>query len=251
MTSRALIEEGLQDARVAAFAPHEFVGQESFMSASEILTVARAASLGPGKQMLDICCGTGGPGRFLTQACGCGCVGVDGSADAVALARTRAIDAACRYVIAAVPPLPAGPYDVVLLLETFLAFRDKQAVITAVADILHPGGRFAFTLEEGSVLTTAEHAAMPQSDTVWPVPLPELQSLLTQAGFVIRWSRDDSRSQLGTVERLLDAYTTNRARIAAALGEHFIDDLVTSHRLWRDWIRTGRIRKFALVAEKL
>ena len=33
-------------------------------------------------------------------------------------------------------------------------------------------------------------------------------------------------------------------------GIRDIDDLLTSHRLWSRWLRQGRVRKFALVAEK-
>src|SRR5206468_417445 len=79
----------------------------------------------------------------------CDYVGVDASASAVAIARERAAEAPCRFAIAAVPPLPPGGFDVVLLLETMLAFEDKDALVREVAAALRPGGRFAFTLEEG------------------------------------------------------------------------------------------------------
>ena len=36
----------------------------------------------------------------------------------------------------------------VLLLETMLAFPDKEALVGEVARVLGPGGRFAFTVEE-------------------------------------------------------------------------------------------------------
>ena len=52
-----------------------------------------------------------------------------------------------------------------LLLETMLAFEDKDALVRAIAAALRPGGRFAFTLEEGPPLTAAERAAMPDADT--------------------------------------------------------------------------------------
>jgi SAM-dependent methyltransferase len=251
MTSRSPIAQVPDDARTAAYAPDEFIGQESFMTASEILGLARQAGLGPGVRMLDLCCGGGGADRYLTSTFGCSCVGIDESAEAVAAARECALGLPCDYRIGTVPPLPPGPFDVVLVLETFLAFADKQTLIAAVSQALLPGGRFAFTFEEGHPLTATEHAAMPQADTVWPTPLPELESLLIAAGFVIRWRRDDTRTQMGTVERLLAAFSAYRSQIAAVLGQDVIAELIAGHRLWRDWIRAGRIRKFALVAQKL
>ena len=85
-----------------------------------------------------------------------------------------------------VPPLPAGSFDVVLLLETMLAFEDKDALVREVAAALRPGGRFAFTLEEGPPLTAAERAAMPDADTVWLTPLDALTR---------RWSGPGSPSR--------------------------------------------------------
>ena len=137
------------------------------MTASEIRALATRAGVGPGVSVLDVGCGTGGPGRFLTRELGCDYLGVDFSPSAVALAREYAAGLPCRYAVAHAPPLPGGRFDVVLLLEAMLAVEDQDALIRAVAAALAPGGRFAFTLEEGPPLTAAERAVMPDPDTVW------------------------------------------------------------------------------------
>ena len=59
------------------------------------------------------------------------------------------------------------PFDVVLLLETMLAFPEKERLLQGVSQALVTGGRFAFTLEEGVPLTDTERARMPDADTVW------------------------------------------------------------------------------------
>jgi hypothetical protein len=58
-------------ARVSAYAPGEFIEQESFMLATEILALARRAGIAPGVSVLDLCCGIAGPGRFITRKLGC------------------------------------------------------------------------------------------------------------------------------------------------------------------------------------
>src|SRR5947209_8424274 len=68
---RAPFVKALQRARTLAYAPGEFVGQESFMHAGEIRALARQAGIAPGVSVLDLCCGVGGPGRFITQELGC------------------------------------------------------------------------------------------------------------------------------------------------------------------------------------
>jgi SAM-dependent methyltransferase len=247
--TRAPFDDALAGAREAAFAPGEYVGQESFMRAREILALAERAGIGPGVSVLDLCCGVAGPGRFITRQLGPRYLGVDASAGAVELASARAVGLPCRFEVAEVPPLPPDRYDVVVLLETMLAFRDKDALVGAIAAALAPGGRFAFTLEEGRPLTELERARMPDADTVWPTPLAEMREALAHAGLAVTWQEDCSPSHRAVAESLLEAYAADASAIAARIGRPALDDLLTAHRLWADWLSTGRIRKFALVTQ--
>jgi SAM-dependent methyltransferase len=247
---RAPFAEALQRARVTAYAPGEFVGQESFMTAGEIRELAIQGGIGPGAGVLDLCCGVAGPGRFLTRELGCAYLGVDASASAIAIARDRARYLPCDFAVAQIPPLPAGAFDVVLLLETLLAFEDKDALVREIAAALAPGGRFVFPLEEGAPLTAAERAAMPDADTVWLTPLGELTASLERAGLAVTWQEDHSRAHRATAQALADAFAADAADIAAQIGHRALGELLTAHRLWIDWLDAGRVRKLALVAEK-
>lgn len=248
---RVAFDTALERARRAAYPPGEFVGQESFMRASEIRALAGRAGIAPGVSVLDLCCGVAGPGRFVTAELGCSYLGLDSSPSAIGIARDRAEGLDCRFEVAQVPPLPAGPFDVVLLLETMLAFADKEPLLHAISAALPRGGRFAFTLEEGRPLTAAERRAMPDSDTVWLVPLPELVESLEEAGFRMRSTEECSGSHREMVDALTEAYAADRAAIAAEVGESALDELLAAHRLWGDWLGAGRVRKFAAVAEKV
>jgi SAM-dependent methyltransferase len=247
---RAPFDRALHRARVAAYAPGEFAGQESFMTAGEIRALAVRAGVGPGAGVLDLCCGTAGPGRLLTRELGCDYLGVDASASAVAIARQRARDLPCRFAVAQVPPLPAGSFDVVLLVETMLAFEDKDALVREIAATLRPGGRFAFTLEEGPPLTPAERAAMPDADTVWLTPLDELAMSLERAGLGVTWEQDHSRAHGAMALALARAFAADAGSIAAQIGPRALGELLVAHRLWAEWLDEGRVRKLALVAER-
>jgi SAM-dependent methyltransferase len=240
----------LRRARERAYAPGEYVEQESFMRASEILALAEEAGIAPGVSVLDVCCGVAGPGRLIARELGCTYLGVDASASAVAIARERAVGLPCRFEVAEVPPLPPGTFDVVLLLETMLAFRDKEALLASVARSLPAGGRFAFTLEEGAPLSESERARMPDADTVWLTPLDELRTLLVEAGFAVRREEDRSRSHRAVAESLREAFAAHPAAIASVIGREALDELLAAHRLWIDWLATGRVRKIHLVAER-
>jgi SAM-dependent methyltransferase len=208
------------------------------MTAGEIRAMAAQTGIGPGVAVLDLCCGVAGPGRLLTRELGCDYLGVDASASAVAVARERAGGLPCHFAVAQVPPLPPGPFDVVFLLETMLAFEDKDALVREIAAALRPGGRFAFTLEEGAPLTTAERAAMPESDTVWLIPLDAMIRTLERAGLAVTWFEDHSRAHRATALALADAYAARA-----------VNDLVAAHRLWVEWLDAGRVRKLAVIAQ--
>jgi SAM-dependent methyltransferase len=247
---RVPFDRALHRARMSAYAPGEFVGQESFMTAGEIRAMAVQASIGPGVTVLDLCCGVGGPGCFLTRELGCDYLGVDASASAVAVARRRAGDLPCRFATADVPPLPDGSFDVVLLLEAMLAFEDKEALVREIAAALRPGGRLAFTFEEGPPLTMAERAAMPDAHTVWLTPLEEMAALLERAGLVVTWQEDHSHAHRATAQALADAFAAEAEDIAAQVGRRALDELLAAHGLWIEWLHEGRVRKLALAAER-
>ena len=172
----------LERAWSAAFPVEEYVGQESFMRAAEVRRLARQARVGSGVSVLELCCGVAGPGRMITAESGCHYPGVDQSASALATARQLAGNLPCRFEQAHLPPLPEGRFEVVFLLETMLAFPDKDALAGEVAHVLEPGGRFAFTVKEGRPLTQHERTRMPAADTVWPIELAELTGVLRNAG---------------------------------------------------------------------
>jgi SAM-dependent methyltransferase len=240
----------LERAQATAYPAGEYVGQESFMRAGEIRTLAHQARVGPGVSVLDLCCGVTGPGRMITAESGCHYLGVDGSASALATAQERAGNLPCRFQQAHVPPLPEGRFEVVLLLETMLAFPDKEALVGEVERVLEPGGRFAFTVEEGRPLTQQERVRMPGADTVWLIELAELTGVLRKAGLAVIWQQEHSSSHHAMATALLRCYQADSPQIASQVGTQATADLITAHQLWSDWLGSGRVRKFAVVAEK-
>ena len=247
---RAPFDRALRRARVSAYPPGEFVGQESFMRAAEIRELASRSGIEAGVSVLDLCCGVAGPGRYIVRDLGCRYLGVDSSAGAIEIARERAADLPCRFEVAAIPPLPHGTFDVVLLLETMLAFPEKEPLLEEISRALGAGGRFAFTIEEGAPLTEAERERMPDADTVWLMPQDELLACLGQAGLAVRWRADWSEPHREVADALIAAFSGDGPAITAQIGDRALRELLAAHRLWSDWLREGRVRKLAFVAEK-
>jgi SAM-dependent methyltransferase len=175
---------------------------------------------------------------------------LDYSAGALEIARELAGNLPCRFEQRRVPPLPDGRFEVVLLLETLLAFRDKRALLAEIVRVLEPGGRLALTVEEGPPLTAAEQAQMPDADTVWLIELSELRAQLREVGLEVTWQEECSAAHHAMAAGLLRAFRDHRSQLVGQIGTRASEELIKAHQLWADWLGGGRVRKFALVAER-
>jgi hypothetical protein len=91
---------------------------------------------------------------------------------------------------------------------------------------------------------------MPDADTVWLTPLQEMLTCLERVGLAVRWQADCSRAHRAVADSLTHAFAADATEIAAQIGRRALEELLAAHRLWSDWLRDGRVRKIAFVAEK-
>ena len=245
----------LRRARARAFRDGEDVGQENFMSATEIRALAEATGIRAGGQVLDLCCGTGGPGLLLARDLGCRVLGVDVSLASIRLARSRpeiqALGRRVAFVVADSSSLPlATEFPAVLLLETMLMIEDKARLLQEVGRLLRPNGRFGLTLEAGRPLTEDERRSIPEGESVWLIPEGDFTALVEATDFQICLIEDHTAAHAELAERLTDAYSADCDAIVARLGAPTYDQLITAHRWWVEWLTTRRVRKLALVLER-
>ena len=253
---RARLSAALRPAHLRAHREGEYVGQESFVSAGEILGLARAAGVDASTRVLDLCCGSGGPALHLARQTGCRIVGVDRSPEAIHLARTsaehRGLDSRATFIVsdALCPPIDAASFDAVFLYETMLAFEDKRRLVHVVRRLLRPGGRFGLTFEEGRPLSSVERRRVPEGEEVWLIPESEFRGLLGTAGFRIRRVEDHTATHAEVARRLAVAFKRDRATIAAAMGSRACNELVMAHERWVEWLNARRVRKLAFVTRR-
>jgi hypothetical protein len=73
---------------------------------------------------------------------------------------------------------------------------------------------------------------------------------LERVGLRVRRQEDHSQSHLTVANALIEAFAADATAIAGQIGDEALEELLAAHRLWSDWLREGRVRKIALVAEK-
>jgi ubiquinone/menaquinone biosynthesis C-methylase UbiE len=108
--------------------------------------------LDPGSQVLDVAAGRGTSGIFLAQRFGCTVVGVDYSAQNVALAAEAAALAGARDRVTfreedaeRLQAFGDGTFDAVVCECALCTFPDKPAAAQAMARVLRPGGRLGLS----------------------------------------------------------------------------------------------------------
>ncbi len=108
--------------------------------------VVRALGVAPGMCVLDLACGDGYFTAALARRVGPGrAVGLDLDPVLLAQARAACADLPCDWRLGdamAIGHSCPGPFDVVLMANTFHGVPDKVALARAVAAVLAPEGRF-------------------------------------------------------------------------------------------------------------
>ena len=152
----------------------------SFVSPGLLRHVARALDLSPGRTLVDLGCGRGGPGLWLAQQADAALVGVDFSPVGVSQATSRAalfgLAGRARFVVGdlAGTGLPAASADAAVSIDAFHFAADPAAAAGEALRILRPGARLVLTTWQPKVPGDARLAGRAGID--WP-------PLLGSAGF--------------------------------------------------------------------
>ena len=113
--------------------------------------LAALASIDDGCHVLNVCCGLGGPSRYLARKYGCHVTGIDLTESRVEGAKRLTamvgLDDHVTFQTANALDLAFGDrtFDVVISQEAFCHIPDKDRLVAQCARVLKPGGRLAFT----------------------------------------------------------------------------------------------------------
>ena len=185
----------------AYWATHPEIFEQSLRRYDPALT--EAAAIGPYDAVLDVGCGTGPATRAAARRATHGEVlGVDLSADMIAVARDRAAAEGLTHVAfeqadAQVHPFDAAHYDVAVSRTGTMFFGDLAAAFANIARALRPGGRFVQLVWQPlprnewvatflATLAAGRDLPAPPPDAPGPFSLSDparTRELLTGAGF--------------------------------------------------------------------
>jgi SAM-dependent methyltransferase len=246
-------------AQIRSEAFGEDIGQNSWLTAGEQDGFLRWLNLAPGKALLDVACGAGGPALRIAALTGCSVLGVDVHEQALASAASLAArsglgDRAEFQPADATAPLPFqdSRFDAITCIDAVNHFPDRILVLAEWTRILKPGGRLLFTdpITLTGPMTSAEIAVRSSAGTYLFVPRGYNESVLAKCGLVLLACTDVTANTATVAAGRFAARATRSSELRTVEGDAAYDGQQQFLAVAARVAREGRLSRFLYVAEK-
>jgi 2-polyprenyl-3-methyl-5-hydroxy-6-metoxy-1,4-benzoquinol methylase len=237
----------------------EDIGQSSWLTADEQDRFLRLLELSPGKRLLDVACGSGGPALRIATKTGCSLVGIDMHEDAVSTANSLAaqdgLSGRAEFRVAnGAEPLPFADtfFDAITCIDAINHLPDRPRVLSDWARLLKPGGRLLFTdpITVTGPLTNDEIAIRGSIGFFLFVPLDYDRSVITQCGLRLLVCEDVTANMAEMAERRGAARAARSHLLREIEGAETYNGQQTFFAVAARIAKERRLSRFLYVAEK-
>ena len=238
----------------------EDIGQNSWLTSDEQDRFLEWLDLSPGKTLLDVACGAGGPALRITATTGCSVVGIDVHEQAVttasSLAAQRGLAERAEFRptdAAGLLPFSDASFDAITCIDAINHFSDRSRVIAEWARLLKPSGRLLFTdpITVTGALTNAEIATRSSAGFYLFVPHGYDERVIAQCGLRLLMCEDVTAN----IAKVAEARRAARASRSTALreieGDQTYDGQQEFLAVAARVAREGRLSRFVYVSKKL
>ena len=132
----------------------EEANPDSFVTITDLETISKNLNVGPGKKILDLGCGRGGPGLWIARETKANYVGIDLSENAIKQAIQRSvefkIEGTSKFQVGDMYSLnfPENSFDGALSIDVISFIPNPLAAIKEIARVLRTKTYFVFTTWE-------------------------------------------------------------------------------------------------------
>jgi SAM-dependent methyltransferase len=237
----------------------EDIGQNSWLTAEEYDRFLSWLGLSPGKTLLDVGCGAGGPLLRAATQSGCAVVGVEaheqGIATARSLAEQRGLSAVANFFVGDASrklPSPDANFDAITCIDAINHLPERPAVMVEWARLLKPSGRLLFTdpIIVTGPLTNTEIAIRGSTSLYLFVPPGYNESILAQCGLQLVISENRTANMAEIAERRGAARAARSAALRKIEGDETFEKQQEFLAVTSLTAREKRLSRFVFVAEK-
>jgi SAM-dependent methyltransferase len=237
----------------------EDIGQNSWLTADEHDRFLSWLDLAPGRTLLDVACGAGGPALRAAASTGCSVVGIDVHEQAVATAnelaaqRDLSLTAEFRVADGTRPlPFPDAHFEAILCIDAINHLPERPRVIADWARVLKPGGRLLFTdpITVTGPLTSTEIAVRSSIGFFLFVPRTYDEQILKSCGLRLRLSEDVTTNMAEVAERRRAARESRGAALREIEGNATYEGQQEFLAVAARVAKERRLSRFVYVSEK-
>ena len=237
----------------------EDIGQNSWLTADEQDRFLEWLDLSPGKTLLDVACGAGGPALRIAATTGCSVIGIDVHEQAVTTASLLAkqsglVERAEFRVADATRSLPFidATFDTITCIDAINHFADRAFAIADWARLLKPGGRLLFTdpITVTGALTNAEIAVRSSAGFYLFVPHGYDERAIAQCGLRLLVCEDVTENMAKVAEARRAARAARSTALREIEGDQAYDGQQEFLAIAARLAREGRLSRFLYVSTK-
>jgi cyclopropane fatty-acyl-phospholipid synthase-like methyltransferase len=238
----------------------EDIGQNSWLTSDEQDRFLQWLELAPGKILLDVACGAGGPALRIAAATGCSIVGIDAHKEALTTAGSLAAQrglaerAEFRGIDATgLLPFSDASFDAITCIDAINHFSDRPRVIAEWARLLKLGGRLLFTdpITLTGPLTNAEVAVRSSAGVYLFVPHGYDECVIAQCGLQLLVCEDVTANMAKVAEARHAARASRSDALHEIEGDQAYDSQQEFLAVAARVAREGRLSRFVYVSKKL
>jgi cyclopropane fatty-acyl-phospholipid synthase-like methyltransferase len=237
----------------------EDIGQNSWLTSHEQDRFLEWLELSPGKTLLDVACGAGGPALRIAGTTGCSVVGIDVHEQAVTTARSLAaqrglVERAEFQSKDAAGPLPFSDasFDAITCIDAVNHFSDRHRVIAEWARLLKAGGRLLFTdpITVTGALTNGEIAVRSSAGLYLFTPQGYNERTIAQCGLRLLVCEDVTANMAKVAEARRAARALRSAALRKIEGDQAYEGQQEFLAVAARVAREGRLSRFLYVSTK-
>jgi 2-polyprenyl-3-methyl-5-hydroxy-6-metoxy-1,4-benzoquinol methylase len=237
----------------------EDIGQNSWLTSDEQDRFLQWLDLSPGKELLDVACGAGGPALRMAATTGCSVVGIDVHEQAVttasSLAAQRGLAERSEFLSTdATGPLPFSDcsFDAITCIDAINHFSDRPGVVAEWARLLKPGGRLLFTdpITVTGPLTSAEIATRSSAGFYLFVPHGYDERAITQCGLQLLVREDVTANMAKVAEARHSARASRSVVLREIEGDRGYEGQQEFLAVAARVAREGRLSRYVYVSKK-
>ncbi len=214
--------------------------QDHYGGLEAVDALAESLGIKKGSRVIDLCCGLGGPARYLATTIDCSVHGVDLNQTrvdgATELTRLVKLNDQVSFSEANVCELPMadGTFDIAMSQEAFLHIEDRESLLAECHRVLCRGGRLGFTDWIADEALNAAHRKR-FSDTFAAsriVSVAEYKTLLSDAGFRIESITDLSDQWRSILVERLGMFRSLEKETVAKFGQERHNTYISNYEFF-------------------